>query len=683
MVFVESYEIQRRFGRWAAECNSPSRDRFTRMVLLMLLLGKDGSARRSLARVRSMIRRAPPSIRNIPVSPKLAAFVEEQVELRYLPQRVTVDGARRFTLPRWLALKAPRRRGFPRSVRVDLISPEIKVEDALTLKRLADDRKGLGRVILRRQRPSHRRRMRMIAAAATLLDLLERVLGTPPAASGRLRRMVDDPVAAESEAIRVWNAFVEDCDVPAAFRVTGRTLSLGDLLVLRRGADAGRHRQTYASQQPWSAKLLLREDDPDEAFEPIDDNPANGIDVAARYLCCDPGNGAPCDKAVRFARSMPRHRGNSAVDRLLGGQDRASRRLRSLVMEASEQDGRELLFHVGTNVKRTRQQVARALEVLHVYEGDLRGSFDCAYALAALLIRTLVRDGLEPEDLEPRTLASGLVAMAADCLAPFVAERLMDPSVQAPPDSEDDSIDIGVQAFVKTLGNTRRPQMTARQLVRFTAAASQRAVHRILNVHRHVDRRWPVPPGWSASAHSSLAGVGILPLTSIGDLKAEGRRMKNCLAEGLFDRRAALGRLALFSLRSGADRATLALEPEETLWGRTLRVAEWRIDQLRGKANDEPSRACTLAAATLVARLNETCPFTVPEVEVRRRGRVRAMLDQSRTFNADVVLAQERWTRIYSGLLPRRLASLSPSEMVDEYLGVRPENQRTAQDRDP
>ena len=80
----------------------------------------------------------------------------------------------------------------------------------------------------------------------------------------------------------------------------------------------------------------------------IDENPANGILVSAKLLCCSSEDGTTYPKALRFAKSIAQHRENAAIDCLLGIGQRSNSRVRSLLMEAHVQDGGELLSHIGS-----------------------------------------------------------------------------------------------------------------------------------------------------------------------------------------------------------------------------------------------------------------------------------------------------------------------------------------------
>ena len=331
--------------------------------------------------------------------------------------------------------------------------------------------------MLRAQRSSTRRQKRLARTASAILNDLEIILGSPPSASSWLLRMLDDPGSAERQVLGIWNDFVSGCNLPLSFRGK-RALSLSELRVLRRGEQGGRHRQSFAEQQPWAAGEVLRGPDPHRVLKRVDGNPANAIEIAAQLLCCSEDRS--CEKSLRFSRALAKHRNNPAVDRILGHsrESQADRQFRSVLLQAHHEDGGELLSHMGSP-QRMRRQIRRSLDLYWAFRNGTDGSHICSYRLATLAIRVMVRSGLDPQDLDPQGMASSFAALSADCLAAHVADGL-DRSLACPnwEESEADTLDLGVLAFVTLLGGTRRPGITGRQLVRFAGAACH-GVHRI------------------------------------------------------------------------------------------------------------------------------------------------------------------------------------------------------------
>ena len=151
---------------------------------------------------------------------------------------------------------------------------------------------------------------------------------------------------------------------------------------------------------------------------------------------------------------LPRHRHKGALDSLLGdiGTHGGDHQVRSLLLEAYEQDS-ELFTHIGEDIERARRQIKRAISVLFAYRDGTSGSFPCAYALATLLVRLMVRGGYEPSSVDPAAIATGLAAVSADSLAAFATEQLADPAVSLPePDA--DTLDTGVLALLAFIGET-------------------------------------------------------------------------------------------------------------------------------------------------------------------------------------------------------------------------------------
>ena len=664
---IESNEILREFAQWAARAEG---DPYCeRIILLSRALGIEASAhcRFESSGVRAA-RTADQCWRNRePLLARFTTLIESMARTRYVADRSTTKDGAVYIIPWWLAWTSRHRHKKYPSLHVTIgKNHPITIREAVTGEKL--DYGQLHQVLMRHRGRSKLRREYLSSAAMTLLDDLEMILGTSSLASDWLRRMIDDPVSVENDALEIWSRFITDCDLPSSFRICGRTLSLGDLMILTAGSEGGRHRYSFAEQHPWAARALFRGPNPHETFVLIDRNPANSIKVSAQFLCCG-NDGTACDKAVRFAKSIARHRHDPSIDRLLGTERQIDRQIRSLLMEAHEQDHRELLTHIGSNVEDARRQIEHTIPMIYVYRDRMGGCFACAYAIAALMIRTMVRNRIDSQIIDPELVLSGLVTMSADCLAAFASERLSDPSISSP-EPNADSLDIGVLAFVATLGHTRKPQLTALQLTKFAKIANQRGIHKISAVKDHLDASWCAPSGWPTRELSDpREAMRISAVTSIKDLLDEGRRMKHCLADGRYNRAAVLGRLAFFSILVGRDRATLSLRPLQRLGsdGETF-IDRWEVDQLRSIANSEPSSACKNAAQLVIQRLNAQCPYSISCFEISRRERIRAAMDESRGINADVVSAQQRWDEIYVKLLPRRLASLTPSRIVDDYL---------------
>ena len=654
--------------REAVSTDGESRGRAAHAARFARLLVEAASARRASGA-------APRPVRYPPLPAEFAELITAQTEIRQIPEQLVEvgdDGAcdSVFALPAWLTRDPARvTDGVPGLLRVAFRGGHEIVVRADPAGAAPRD-PALHAVKLRRKAPSRHRRRRLVETVRSLLAELETVLGESAPKARRLQDIIDDPEAAEAAGLRVWNDFVAACRVPRSFRVPNRSFSLADLLVLRRGSQGGRHREAFADHFPWAARHELDGADPEDVLSKIDENPANSIVVAARNFCCT--GDAACDKAIRFAKLLPRHRLKQPLDRLLGAPvDQSDKQIRSLLLEAHSQDS-ELLTHIGCDIPRAHAQIRRALEVFFAYRDGTMGSFPCAYALATLLLRMMVRNASDPEEVDPHLLAAGLAAVSADSLAAFASARLADPSTTSPePDA--DILDTGVLALLLYIGEPGRPRLTVKQLARFLREVHDRSVHRLETVRTRIDDgSFPPSPGWSDAKHSGADGVRIHPLTSFDEMAREGTDMRNCLGAGRYQIAVLLGRLALFSISTENERATLALAPmAEREPGGGIRYTRWEIDQLRGPMNDDPSTACRKAAYGLVELLDRECPFVLPQEEVQRQRAAREALDRSRSFNKSLVEAQARWEGIHREHLPPSFGGVSPDRIVANYLARR------------
>ena len=680
-VLVARMEVLEEFAEWAGGSDSPFEEKVIRGALMARMLGESYEENERLRRAggeRPTVR--PGELRwSEPLAGKLATRIEEQVRLRHAPACLTWtadDGEEEtvFVLPRWLnedpegdgsdaGLFAP----IPRNLHVRFRGDAFHVGDALTESELDEDE--LRAIRLVRKVPDASRRWSMVSTALTMLDELEVILGMPLSEDEWLLHLVEAPAAAEEEALHLWNdVFLPGCGVPPSFLLGDRALSLADMQVLRRGAEGGRHRRTFASQHPWATRIILDLPDPaavEAAFEPIDANPSASILVAAKRICCSAESA--CPKAVRFAKFLPRHWDNPALDDLLGeaGTGHPGSQVRSVLLEAHEEDG-ELLSHIGEDAWETRGRILRAIEVLFAYRDDLGGSFVCAYRLATCLARIFVRSAHDPSDVDPEEIAAGLAALSADSLAAFVAKKL-ESRPSGLPEADVDTLDAGVLAFLAHVGETRRPRLTARQLLKFAEFARDRSVHQMTVIRTEIEDTWPPPPGWLAEEHASLRGAKVTPLNSVGGCLSEGEELDHCMRHGRYQRAAVMGRVALFSIMAGDGRSTLALKPVERERGGAARLTGWRIEEHRAARNDDPSPGCEAAATALLEALNGKCPRPVPRAEVRRRKRVQEAFDRSRSFNPDTSAAEERWSELYAKRLPRAFRAVTPERIVEDY----------------
>ena len=680
---VGRMEVLEAMAEWAEESDGPYPEKVIRGVLVARMLGESYEVNERLGRLGE----ESPTVRpgelrwSEPLPGELAALIERQVRLRHAPARFILtgdDGVEEeetvFVLPRWLngnpedegwvsELFAP----IPRNLHVRFRGDALQVVDALTESELGRDE--LRAIRLVRKVPDASRRASMASAAGTMLDELEVALGMLPSEDEWLLHMVEAPGTAEEEALHLWNeVFLTRCEVPPSFLLGDRALSLADMQVLRRGAEGGRHRRTFAAQHPWATRVVLDLPDPEAveaAFEPIDANPSACVQVAAKQLCCS--GQSDCPKAVRFAKYLPRHWANPALDELLGepGTGHAGSQVRSVLLEAHGEDG-ELLSHIGEDAWETRGRILRAIEVLYAYRDDRGGCFACAYRIATLLARIFVRSAHDPDEVDPEEIAAGLAAFSADSLAAYVAKKLESRSAGLP-EADADTLDAGVLAFLAHVGEMRRPRLTARQLLKFAEFARDRSVHQMTVIKTEIEDTWPPPPGWCAEEHASLRGATVTPLTTVGGCLSEGEELDHCMRHGRYQRAAVMGRVALFSIVAEDGRSTLALAPVEGERGGATRLEGWKIEEHRAARNGAPSPGCEAAATALLEALNGKCPRRVPSAEVQRRKRVREAFDRSRSFNRDTSAADERWSELYAKNLPRAFRAVSPERIVEDY----------------
>ena len=552
--------------------------------------------------------------------------------------------------------------------------PQITVTDSQSGKSISDA--VLREILLQVKLKSLWRRKLMMAIANMALTQQQSSCRDDHLDKSWLKKILNDPVTAEEEMIQLWNEFVAECQVPSSFLIPSRSpLSLRDLIILRRGSGERNHRQSFAENFPWVARsILTNSDNPDEVFKAIDDNPQGSKAVAAKYICCS--NDPDCEKAVSFANRAARYRHHGALDILLGDHQSLSEanRNRAVFLKAYSEDP-ELISHIGDEVQRTRQQISRAIEVLFAYMHYVsRDGFDCAYSLAGLLVRIMVRNEYEPADdqFSPEEIVTGLAAVSADALSAFVAKHLKNPTEIS---LDASTLDIGVLAFLYYIGGKNRPRLTMNQLLKFVIRAGIHSRHELTLINSFPENSWPTPAGWNSAFEDEtyVEGVKIKCLTDAKRMFEEGLRMGNCLREGRYQRAALLGQLALFSIEAQDGKATLALKAiVEEIDDDTTILTCWEKYQLRGWENTEPSLSCLNAADILLRDLQKHCPIRIAQKEIARRQRIQQRLDAHR-FNADTTEAKERWFDIYTNFLPRCFSKIGPETIVTNFLTNSPQ----------
>ncbi len=613
-----------------------------------------------------------------PMPTRLGDWIEDRTRLIHAPTRETSDKGTNYVIPNWLLRIRP---GSGNEL-LDLdgglrcrIRPGqaggTRILNPLTSRKIPDD--ALRAILLRRQIARPRRREHMTTMAETYWEFLKEALGYDPTRSDWLLTTLEGPLEAERRALSgVWNRFVDEFRRPASLLVRRHCPSLRDQLRLEQGPEGGRHRRSFAEQQPWAALTLLGTPEAGRKLREIDKNPANGLSVAAGHLCCVPDNG-PCPKSISFAQRLARHRHDPSIDRILGGPDWEDRRIRSLLMEAHATDGGELISHMRDGPKVVRRQIERAIRVLYRLNADEDIHFDTAHNAAALLIRMMVRDRfIDTDTLDPAAVAGALIALSVDTLAAFVTR--LDTSLPARTPLQylmiGRSLDTGIDAFVHFVGSTRKPKLTVRQLIRLSQYSTPRQTHLSTASEPHIPvDRHVIPAVFDACRQLTFEGITLVPLTSVASVEQEGRLMKNCLARNKrYGQELVLARIALVSIRiAGGPRATLELKPDERRREGKLFVENWSVGEFRGPRNAAPSKVCRHIAKHLVAILQSRCPIRIPKSEQRRRVQVSTSLHPSRAINRDLAVAEQRWQEVYLRVLPRRFSRVTPGELIDSY----------------
>ncbi len=614
------------------------------------------------------------SVGTDPMPAHLGDWIEERTRQVRSPCREAGDEGTAYVIPKWLLRLRGSREIAPWPGLRTRIRPghvaKTEVQNPFTSRLIP--RVALHEIILRRQIANARRRKRLRAKAGWLLTCLNEALGYDPVRPTWLLKIIENPEEFEQWALSgVWNPFVEEFDRPASLLLRTDCPSLRDQLRLEQGLDGGTHRKSFAEQQPWAAISLLNEPHAGHKLGEIYLNPANGFLAAARRLCCTPADG-PCRKSINFARRLARHRHVPSLDLMLGNQRPTSRRLRSLLMEAHTQDG-ELLSHIRDDSTLVRRQIALANTVSSHLQDYRCVSSETAYDTAALLVRMIIRDRFVDTDrLQPDVVGDSLFALSGDTLAAY-AEHRSDPTPGHPAcrySALPRSLDAGIRAFVRFVGSTRKPQLTTRQLIRFSEHCAQIQTHLFRHQQRRIPTKWPIVPQ-VAEACRRLASDGnaLVPLASIAGLRDEGRTMRNCLAERRsHSRKLVMGDIAIVSVRVACgDRATLELRPVMEIQSGEGMIRNWEIGEFRGPGNTAPSNACRRIVGRLTEELDAQGSIPIPETERQRQRELHELLFPSQEINRDKDVADELWHDFYLRGLPGRFSAVTPRILMVRY----------------
>ena len=578
---------------------------------------------------------------------ELRRNVEKLVELRLRASRHTRGGKDHFVLPHWLTATSET------AVRSPTGALHLHVDPSRTPRIAIDgevNRERLGTIVLSPRTPAAWRRHCITQGAATIRGALEHALGVTPAWSQWLADMESAAEQVEQAGILLWNAFLAAVDVPRGLRIPNFERTLADMLLVLDGSRGGADREWFANQWPAAAAALLRAGTAPAEFRRIDDNRAAAVAAATAAFCCR--DRRDCPYALPLAREIPKYRLDSYLARVLAGHGSPREvHIRAILTRANQEEGGSLLRRMAQCSAYARDHVELAAATA---AQPVLVSNRCRMAVGQLLLLTVAGSGFDPAGLDPARIAASLTTIATNCLAVFATPGLDPPAGR---------VDAGVTALAIFLAADRR-RLSPRQFVRFIAGAEQ--------LNAHLDRRavgnrecdqWPALVAWREDDRHADGAV-ILPLLTPEAVRVEGQIMKNCLAStNMFTQGARIGQLALFSIRAGASRATLAVEPVH----HGGRVDSHRIAQLEGPNKAQPTPACESAARSLVERLNARLPLPVPAAVKRRRTRFH--FGNARRLPTDRAAAIAIW-KLYVRSLPARFRSTSPVEVVSGAAGL-------------
>ena len=579
-----------------------------------------------------------------PLAPDMCRRIEELVKLRHRAGGRDAGGRRVFVLPFWLtADSAWRARTRSGSI---LVHVDTAGGRRVTVSGVTDNRR-LGSVALSPRKPEAWRRRCIARTAARIRRDLTLVLGSVASDPAWLSEMASAPEAAERAAIAVWNRFLEAAAVPAGLRIPGFELSVAELLEVRGEQTGNGNREWFANRWPAAAAALLRGGEAEEMLRRLDGSRAAAAEIATKTFCCN--RKQDCERARRMVQAIPRYRDDRGLARVLAGcGPLVDVHIRAIVMHANYDDG-SLLARMAQRSQYAREHMALAAAVA---TNPLFRTSECRMKVGELIARTLAGSGYDPSELVPEVVARALVAVSADCLAAYAAARTSD--------IEADALEKGVLALGAVMSGPRwrlSPALLAAFVKRSRAQAA--LVYRRETGSGSGDAPWPAPATWRSDEHASLHGAHLAPLSSADDLRAEGGAMTACLESERFRRSLSLGRLTMFAVRVGQDRATLILRAVDE----GGQIVKYRISGLRGPRNEVPGRCCQKAARHLVNRLNAGLPVAAPAALSQRRLLIE---DTWVNYNLDKHVADERWP-LYASCLPGRFAATSPAAVVGQW----------------
>ena len=630
---------------------------------------------------------------NARIEARLDVNLETAIRRRVLPGYCTVkDGGREFLLPAWLArdedaVRSGRfgRRYVPRPQ--DPLCLRLDRRDRLASVTGDWSRRQLIQACFSPRIPSERRRRLVDLAAKKVLDDFKVAFWVEPPYWSWLCRMRQDPEGVECEAIGIWERFLER--VPLALRIPGVEMGISEFRVLCEGPNGGRDRRWFAEEWPAAALYLLQRGAVKRAFGQVERNRANATKIAAATLCCSPGGlrRRPCERALFTAGRFPRFKHDAELAELFRNERFSMQpsQIRGVFMHLNYEGQGDLLRRIGSNSRFVRRQVEFAIRVAM---NPLFCTTTCRFEVGKFVVHTLAGSGVDPTTwtefgVEASDVAQALATVSADALAAFAARRLGTDD-RWPGFGVSSPFEVGVLALIWHLHHGSRKRPNPRQLCEFARRVSRFASHQIKSVHATGlmdENQWPVPSGWRDGLVAGLGGATATPITSIGALRACGKRLRNCLrGDTGYDLKALLGRLVFVSIQADGCEALLSLRAiARTDEGNGVRVERYARNDCQGFANGKPSLECMEAAQRLTDGLNEALPRSLDSTEVERRRAIARTLDL-RTYNQDMTAAALWWERAVERCLPPRFTTLDPAAIVDLYLASTQRNPAEARD---
>ena len=196
------------------------------------------------------------------------------------------------------------------------------------------------------------------------------------------------------------------------------------------------------------ASVLCRNGGAEQQYQRVERNRKEAVQVATSVFCCS--DNAECEIAARFARAYPRY--GPDINRMLAGDDRLRKAIRLFFVKADhEEKGRSFSGACSAVRRIAREQMEFVVDAVRGLQSRHFGHDGGLLATGMLLARILAGSACDPARLEPALIGRTLVAVSADCLATFAAQRRSEPTVE-PLEPDASSLETGVMALIEVLG---------------------------------------------------------------------------------------------------------------------------------------------------------------------------------------------------------------------------------------